>query len=60
MFGRLMQFVMRIACGISGHRAVFTGLAAAYGAGCVGWLDKEMVNQNVTGLYVLLAAQRGH
>ena len=42
------------------HRAVYAGLAAAYGAGCLGWIDKETVNQIVTGLYVALVAQRGH
>jgi hypothetical protein len=60
MFGRLMQVVVRIACAIWCHRAVYAGLAVAYGAGCAGVLDKEIVNQIVTGLYVLLVAQRGH
>jgi len=60
MFGRLMEVAKRIGCAIWCHRAVYAGLAAAYGAGCAGWLDKEMVNQIVTGLYVLLVAQRGH
>ncbi len=42
------------------HRVVYAGLAVAYGAGCAGWLDKEVVNQIVTGCYVALVAQRGH
>jgi hypothetical protein len=60
MWNQLKDVVKKVACAIWCHRAVYAGLAAAYGAGCAGWLDKEMVNQIVTGLYVLLVAQRGH
>ena len=42
------------------HRMVYAGLAAAYGAGCAGWVDKGTVNQIVTGCYVALVVQRGH
>lgn len=41
------------------HRAVYVGLASAYGALCMG-ADKEVVNQCVTGFYAALAMQRGH
>ncbi|SFR31983.1 hypothetical protein [Litoreibacter janthinus] len=39
------------------HRAVYAGLAGAYGAICLG-ADKEMVNMGVTALYAALALQR--
>lgn len=41
------------------HRAVYVGLACAYGALCLG-ADKDLVNQCVTGFYAALAMQRGH
>lgn len=40
------------------HRMVYAGLAGAYGAGCFGLIDKDMVAQVVTALYVALVAQR--
>jgi hypothetical protein len=40
------------------HRAVYAGLAAAYGVGCLGWIDKEVVSQIATGCYVALVMQR--
>ena len=41
------------------HRVAYGGLAAAYGAGCFGVIDKDTVAQIVTGLYVAMVAQ-GH
>jgi hypothetical protein len=41
------------------HRAVYVGLAGAYGALCLG-ADKDVVNQVVAGFYAALALQRGH
>ncbi len=60
MFGRLTEVVVKVACAIWCHRMVYAGLAAAYGAGCVGWLEKDVVQQIATGCYLLLVAQRGH
>ena len=40
------------------HRVAYGGLALAYGAGCLGWLDAEVVKQVVTGCYVALVVQR--
>lgn len=57
---RLMQIVTKVACAIWCHRMVYAGLAAAYGAGCAGWVDKEMVNQIVTACYVALVIERDH
>jgi len=42
------------------HRAVYAGLAAAYGAACLNLLDKDTVNQIVTALYVALVVQADH
>lgn len=55
-----MKMVMtKAAKALWSHRAVYVGLACAYGALCMG-ADKEMVNQCVTGFYAALAMQRGH
>ncbi len=40
------------------HRMVYAGLAGAYGALCFGLLDKDVVQQVVTALYLLLVVQR--
>ncbi|MEL7260023.1 MAG: hypothetical protein AAGK69_01520 [Pseudomonadota bacterium] len=40
------------------HRAAYAGLAAIYGAGCLGLVDKDVVAQVTTALYVALTAQR--
>ena len=60
MWNQLKDVSVRIACTIWCHRMVYAGLAAAYGAGCAGWVDKEMVNQIVTACYVALVMQRDH
>lgn len=39
------------------HRVSYAGLAAAYGCGCAGVIDKETVNQIATALYVAMVAQ---
>lgn len=51
--------VVKVANALWSHRAVYVGLACAYGALCMG-ADKELVNQCVTGFYAVLAMQRGH
>jgi len=40
------------------HRTAYAGLAAIYGAGCLGVVDKDIVSQVATALYVALTAQR--
>lgn len=40
------------------HRMVYAGLAGAYGALCFGLLDKDVVQQVVTALYLLLVVHR--
>ncbi|WP_186766238.1 hypothetical protein [Falsiphaeobacter marinintestinus] len=41
------------------HKTIYAGLAGAYGASCLG-LDKELVNQIVTALYVAMVLKAGH
>ncbi len=60
MFERLTEVVKKIGCALWCHRAIYAGLAGAYGAASIGVLDKEVVNQIVTALYVLLVAQSDH
>ena len=55
---RLTKRLKAIAKSIWTHRVSYGGLAIAYGCGCAGWIDKETVNQIVTGLYVAMVAQR--
>ena len=40
------------------HRMVYAGLAGADGALCFGLLDKDVVQQVVTALYLLLVVHR--
>lgn len=40
------------------HRVSYAGLALAYGLGCVGWIEKDLVQQLATGLYVAITMQR--
>ena len=40
------------------HRAVYLGLALAYGAKCFGFIDAELLAQVVTALYVAMFSQR--
>lgn len=40
------------------HRAAYAGLALAYGAGCAGWIDKEVVSQLAAALYAAMVAQK--
>ncbi|MDD9921750.1 MAG: hypothetical protein OXQ92_05650 [Boseongicola sp.] len=53
-----MNTMKTIAKTIWCHRVAYAGLALAYGAGCMGWIDKETVAQIVTALYVALTTQR--
>ncbi len=60
MWNQLKDVLKSVACAVWSHRAVYAGLAAAYGAGCFGWIDKDAVQQVVCALYVLLVAQSDH
>ncbi|MEM6596446.1 MAG: hypothetical protein AAF672_16780 [Pseudomonadota bacterium] len=40
------------------HKAMYLGLAAAYGAVCLGWMDKETVNAVACGCYTALVTQK--
>ena len=53
----MKTFFEKIAKAVWCHRAVYVGLACAYGALCWG-VDKELVNQCITGFYAALAMQR--
>ncbi|MEM7723667.1 MAG: hypothetical protein AAF376_15040 [Pseudomonadota bacterium] len=55
----MREALKKVAKAVWSHRAVYCGLACAYGALCLG-ADKELVNQCVTGFYAALAMQRGH
>ncbi len=57
MFEQLNEKMKVICKGMWCHRFAYAGLAAAYGAGCLGVIDKETVAQIVTGLYVAMVAQ---
>lgn len=39
------------------HRAMYGGLALAYGAGAFGLIDKEVVGQIATACYVAMLVQ---
>lgn len=39
------------------HRVMYGGLACAYGAGCFGLIDKEVVGQIATACYIAMVAQ---
>ena len=53
----MREIVLKLAAAIWCHRAVYVGLACAYGALCLG-ADKDLVNQCVTAFYAALAMQR--
>ncbi|MBF9044795.1 hypothetical protein HKCCE4037_15740 [Rhodobacterales bacterium HKCCE4037] len=55
----MFEFVSKMIRALWSHRAVFVGLACAYGALCLG-ADKDVVNQCVTAFYAALAMQKGH
>ncbi|WP_299041807.1 hypothetical protein [uncultured Tateyamaria sp.] len=40
------------------HRTAYAGLAAIYGAGCLGLVDKDVVAQGATAIYVALTVQQ--
>ena len=58
MFERMKEKIKPVCLALWCHRAAYAGLALAYGAGCVGLIDKELLNQVVMGLYVAITAQR--
>ncbi len=55
---RIKTSVKAVCKSIWCHRVAYAGLAVAYGAGCMGWIDKDTVAQIVTGLYIALTAQQ--
>lgn len=57
MFERLKFTAKKAAKAIWTHRATYAGLAAAYGCGCAGIIDKDTVAQIATGLYIAMVAQ---
>ena len=59
MFEQLKENFVKVGNTLWCHRMAYAGLALAYGAGCAGWIEKDLVAQIVTGLYVAMVAQ-GH
>ena len=59
MIEQLKEKFVKLGHALWCHRMAYAGLALAYGAGSAGWIDKELVAQIVTGLYVAMVAQ-GH
>jgi|GEM_PF-3318673 len=57
-FKRTRERVKKKVALIWKHRAGYAGLTIAYGAGCLGIIDKENVAQIVTAIYAAMAAQR--
>jgi hypothetical protein len=54
-----MKLTLRsLLCTIWCHRVTYAGLALAYGAGCLGVIEKETVAQIATALYCTMVAQR--
>ncbi|MEM9870723.1 MAG: hypothetical protein AAF822_05665 [Pseudomonadota bacterium] len=54
----LRHAAAKIAAAMWCHRAAYAGLAAIYGAGCLGLVDKDVVAQGATALYAFMAGQR--
>lgn len=52
----MKELLLKLAAIIWSHRMVYAGIAGVYGASCFG-MEKELVNQMLTALYVLLVAQ---
>ncbi len=53
----MRRMTAKLAKAIWCHRMAYAGLAVAYGAGCAGLIDKDMVAQIATALYIALTAQ---
>lgn len=58
MIEQIAKLTTKLTKAIWCHRAAYAGLAAIYGAGCVRLVDKDIVAQVSTGLYIALTAQR--
>ncbi len=58
MIEQLAKVTEKLTKAIWCHRAAYAGLAAIYGAGCLGLVDKDTVAQVATALYVAITAQR--
>ncbi|MEM1429612.1 MAG: hypothetical protein AAGG09_09155 [Pseudomonadota bacterium] len=54
----MKERIVKLAKAIWSHRAAYAGLALAYGCGCAGLIDKEVVAQIVTALYAAMFTQR--
>ncbi|MEM7520053.1 MAG: hypothetical protein AAF307_03360 [Pseudomonadota bacterium] len=57
MRDQLKNIVIAVVCAVWCHRVVYGAIAAAYGAACVGWIEKDLLQRVLTALYVLLVAQ---
>lgn len=53
----MKKLIVQVVGAVWCHRAVYVGLACAYGALCAG-ADKDIVNQCVTAFYAALAMQK--
>jgi hypothetical protein len=58
MFKQLKKNVKFVGKAMWCHRAAYAGLALAYGLACLGWLEKDVVNQIVAAIYAAMVAQR--
>ena len=58
MFEQLKEKMKSIGAAVWSHRASYAGLALAYGAGCLGVIDKDAVAQIATAIYLAMVAQR--
>ncbi|MEM8801812.1 MAG: hypothetical protein AAGF55_04690 [Pseudomonadota bacterium] len=54
----MKKMMKRVGKAVWSHRAVYLGLAMAYGAKCTGLIDAELLAQLVTALYCALFSQR--
>lgn len=57
MMEQLKEKMKWVAAAMWSHRASYAGLALAYGAGCVGVIDKGTVAQVATAIYVAMVVQ---
>ena len=53
----MKRWIVKIGKTMWSHRASYAGLAMAYGAGCVGLVDKGVVAQIATAIYVAMVVQ---
>ncbi|MEL7117402.1 MAG: hypothetical protein AAGP08_17765, partial [Pseudomonadota bacterium] len=56
--GKIAKAMKTMAAQVWRHRVSYAGLALAYGAGCVGVIDKEVVAQIAAAIYAAMVAQK--